>query len=100
MRRMYIIVFFVMGLFWGSFLLTKIFCLECFPTQIRGTSSGWRSFSFALGITIGSLLSSALVKVMPLSMIYILFSGLALLIIPVLVIKFLPETKGLKIVDI
>jgi sugar phosphate permease len=96
----YILTFLANGSFWGSFLLSKIHCLECFPTEIRGTSSGWRSFSFAFGITGGSLLSSELVTVMSLSNVYLLFSSFAIVVIPLLVMKFLPETKGIVITEV
>ena len=93
----YIITIIAYGSYWGLLFLSKIHCLECFPTEIRGTSAGLRSLSFAFGLTSGSLLCSALSTVMSLDEIYVLFSGIAVLIIPFLVIKFLPETKGIKI---
>ena len=96
----YIITLITNGSFWGSIFLSKIHCLECFPTEIRGTSSGWRTMSFAFGITSGSLLCSSLSTVMSLDEIYLLFSGIAVLVVPFLVIKFLPETKGIKITGV
>lgn len=96
----YIITIIANGSYWGLLFLSKIHCLECFPTEIRGTSAGLRSLSFAFGLTSGSLLCSALSTVMSLDEIYIIFSGTAVLIIPFLVIKFLPETKGIKITGI
>lgn len=93
----YMITLVANGSFWGLLFLSKIHCLECFPTHIRGTSSGWRSLSFAFGIVSGSLLCSGLATVMSLDVIYLLFSGTALLVIPFLVIRFLPETKGIGI---
>ncbi len=96
----YIIAFLMNGSFWGGFMMSKTFCVECFPTDIRGTSAGWRSVCYALGITSGSLLSSALAKSMSLGTIYIIFAGISVLVIPFLVKNFLPETKGLEIVDV
>jgi len=52
--------FFVNGSFWGIFMLSKTYCVENFPTSIRGTSSGWRSFMYAIGLIVGSLISSVL----------------------------------------
>lgn len=96
----YIIAFLMNGSFWGGFMMSKTYCVECFPTDIRGTSAGWRSISYAFGITSGSLVSSALAKSLSLGTIYILFAGIAVLIVPFLVNRFLPETKGLEIVDV
>jgi len=96
----YIIAFLMNGSFWGAFLMSKTFCVECFPTNIRGTSSGWRSFCYAFGIASGALLSSALAKSLSLGTIYLIFSGIGMVIIPILVKRFLPETRGLEIVDV
>ncbi|MBT4092229.1 MAG: MFS transporter [Deltaproteobacteria bacterium] len=96
----YLIAFLSNGSFWGGFMMSKTYCVECFPTEIRGTSAGWRSMSYALGITIGALISSALAKSLSLGAIYIIFSGIAVIVIPFLVKTYLPETRGLEIVDV
>lgn len=80
--------------FWGCFTLLKVYCVECFPTEIRGSASGWRSFSFAIGFTIGSLISSGLAIVLSLGTLYIVLAIWAVILIPFLVWKFLPETKA------
>ncbi|MBN2415390.1 MFS transporter [bacterium] len=94
---MYLLTFTANGSFWGSLFLAKIHCLECFPTEIRGTASGWRTLSFAFGITGGSLMCSALSSAVPLDVLYIIFSGISVLVLPFLVIRYLPETKGIAI---
>jgi len=96
----YLIAFLANGSFWGGFMMSKTYCVECFPTEIRGTSAGWRSISYAFGITCGALTSGALAKTVSLATIYIIFSGIAVLVIPILVKKYLPETRGLEIVDV
>lgn len=85
--------------FWGCFTLLKVYCVECFPTEIRGSASGWRSFSFAIGFTIGSLISSGLTVFLNLGTLYILLAIWAVILIPFLVWKFLPETKGKDLVN-
>lgn len=95
-----VIVFLCNGSFWGAMLVSKIHCMECFPTEIRGTSSGWRTLSFALGIASGSLAAGALASVVPLGAVYLVFAALAIAVAPPLVLRYLPETRGLKIVGI
>lgn len=76
------------------FTLLKVYCVECFPTEIRGSASGWRSFSFAIGFTIGSLISSGLTVYLSLGNLYIVLAIWAVILIPLLVWKNLPETKA------
>ena len=51
--------FFMNGSFWGMFMLSKTYCVENFSTDMRGTAAGWRSFMYAVGLILGSLISSA-----------------------------------------
>lgn len=85
--------------YWGCFSLTKIYCAESFETKIRGGATGWRSLSYALGLTIGALFSSYLLGIAHITVgdIYILYGALAL-VFPLLVWKFLPETKGVAVI--
>ncbi|MHA1339917.1 MAG: MFS transporter [Promethearchaeota archaeon] len=85
--------------FWGCFTLIKIYCVESFPTEMRGTASGWRSFSLALGFTIGALLASSLSKFINLGTLYIILAIPVVIIVPLLVIKILPETKLKKLIE-
>ncbi|MBD3350207.1 MAG: MFS transporter [Candidatus Lokiarchaeota archaeon] len=80
--------------FWGCFTLLKIYCIECFNTNIRGAVSGWRSFSFAVGFTLGSLVSSYLVSFISLGALYVILGVWSIIIIPILTWKILPETKS------
>ncbi|MHA1720809.1 MAG: MFS transporter [Promethearchaeota archaeon] len=91
--------FFANGSFWGIFMLSKTNCVENFPTSIRGTSSGWRSFMYAVGLIVGSLVSSGLATFMSLGHMFVLFAVLNALIMVPLIAKFLPEMKGVKIID-
>ncbi|MCP4760534.1 MAG: MFS transporter [archaeon] len=93
--------FIISGVSWGIYMLSKAVCVECFPTEIRGTSSGWRSLFYALGTTIGAFIAASLSYLnVELGVIYIIFAVVIGIILPPVIIKFLPETKGLEIVDI
>jgi len=85
--------------FWGCFSLIKMFCVESFPTEMRGSASGWRSFSFAFGFTIGALISSGLTKFIGLNILYIILSIPIIIIIPLLVNNVLQETKSKKLIE-
>ena len=91
--------FFSNGSFWGIFMLSKTFCVESFPTAIRGTSSGWRAFMYAIGLIVGSLISSVLATFMSLGHMYVLFAVLNAIVMVPLIAKFLPEMKGVEIID-
>jgi len=90
----YIFVVLVQYGYWGSFTLSKVYCVECFETSIRGSCTGWRSFAYAVGLSLGALISSGLTQVMSLGMSYIVNAIWAIVLIPILVIKVLPERKG------
>lgn len=83
--------------FWGCFTLSKLYCVECFSTEIRGYSIGWRSFAYALGLTIGALMSAGLTMIVSLGISYIINALWIAIFVPLFVWKFLPETKGLEI---
>ncbi len=91
--------FFFNGSFWGIFMLSKTNCVENFPTSIRGTSSGWRAFMYAIGLIVGSLVSSVLATFMNLGYMYILFAVLNAIVMIPLIAKFLPEMKGVEIIE-
>ncbi len=89
-----ILSFFTNGFFWGLGAITRLFALESFDTDIRAYASGWRSFSYALGLTIGLALSGLLALFIPLHVIYVLMALGLIFIIPILVKRYLPETIG------
>lgn len=91
--------FFENGSFWGIFMLSKTYCVENFPTEIRGTCSGWRSMMYAVGLIVGSLISSGLATFMPLQWMFLLFMGISAIVIIPLIAKYLPEMKGINIVE-
>ncbi|MBN2157220.1 MAG: MFS transporter [Candidatus Lokiarchaeota archaeon] len=91
--------FFMNGSFWGMFMLSKTYCVENFPTHTRGTATGWRSFSYAVGLILGSLLSSFLVKFLDLQYLYLISSALSVMGVCILTATVLPETKGIKIIE-
>jgi len=91
--------FFANGSFWGIFMLSKTYCVENFPTSIRGTSSGWRAFMYAVGLIFGSLVSSVLATFMSLGHMYVLFAVLNAIVMIPLIVKFLPEMKGVEIIE-
>ncbi len=95
-----ILIFLLWGAYWGLFQLTRVHCVECFPTEIRATSTGWRAFGFAVGLTIGGLASAALATVLPTGVIYLVDVFTFTPILLLFVWKFLPETKNIIITEI
>lgn len=91
--------FFENGSFWGIFMLSKTFCVENFPTSIRGTCAGWRSMMYAVGLIFGSLISSALAAFLSLGTIFLIFIILIAVVMIPLIAKYLPEMKGVTITD-
>ncbi len=85
--------------FWGNFTLSKVYCAECFSTEIRAYSVGWRSFAYAIGMTFGALISSLLTQFMGLGLSYILNGLWVIIVIPISVKILLPETKGMEITE-
>lgn len=90
--------FMLNGSFWGLFMLTKTYCVECFSTEIRGTSTGWRSSMYAVGLIIGSLISSVLTLFLELNQLYLLVSLITGFCVSIIISKCLPETKGINII--
>lgn len=82
--------------FWGLFSAFKIVCIEIFPTDIRGVGIGLRSFYFSLGFTSGSLLTAVLIPYLSLGGVFLTFTVLYLVNIP-LIYLFLKETKGIEL---
>jgi MFS family permease len=91
-------IFCQMG-YWGCFSLSKMYCVECFETQIRGSCTGWRSFAYAIGLTLGALISSFLTKFVSLGGSYVINAIWIAVCIPIVVIAVLPETKGCELVE-
>jgi MFS family permease len=91
--------FFMNGSFWGMFMLSKTFCVENFTTGMRGTAAGWRSLMYAIGLISGSLISSFLVRFFDLQYLYLLSSALTAIGVTLFTLFFLPETKGLDIIE-
>ena len=89
-----ILSFFTNGFFWGLGSITRLFALESFDTDIRAYASGWRSFSYALGLTIGLAISGTLAMFIPLHVIYVIMAIGLIIGIPILTRRYLPETKG------
>ena len=92
-------VFLMNGFFWGLGSISRLMALESFDTDIRAYGSGWRSFSYALGLTIGSALSGLMTLVLDLHYIYIINALAIIILIPVLVWKYVPETTGKVLVN-
>jgi MFS family permease len=95
----YIFVVLAQMSYWGSFSLSKIYCVECFDTEIRASSTGWRSFSYALGLTFGLLISSWLTTFIAIGYVFILNSLWVIILVPLVVWKMLPETKGIGLIE-
>ena len=86
--------FFTNGFFWGLGSITRLFALESFDTDIRAYAAGWLSFSYALGLTTGLAISALLTLFIPLTIIYVIMASGIIIVIPIVVKKWLPETKG------
>ncbi len=80
-----------------SFLsLNRVHCIEIFPTEIRGSALGWRSFAYAIGVIGGSALSALLTLVISVGWVFIIYSGLIPFVL-LSIYKVLPETKKISI---
>jgi MFS family permease len=90
----YIGAMLVSASFWNLGITSRIFTLELSPTGIRGQMAGWRSLFFAAGTTASAFIASMLLQVTDLGIIFIILSLCLVVFIPVL-LKFLPETKGI-----
>ncbi|MHA1694065.1 MAG: MFS transporter, partial [Candidatus Helarchaeota archaeon] len=82
--------------FWGLFVISRMIAIESFPTDIRGTGAGFRSFSYAVGTTVGSFFTAYILVFIGLGWSFLLNSIFLLIMIP-FVILFVKETKGIKL---
>ncbi len=82
--------------YWGLFSALKIVCIEIFPTDIRGVGTGIRSFCFAFGFTVASVLAAILIPLINLGGVFFIISLVSLINIP-LILLFIKETKGLEL---
>jgi hypothetical protein len=73
--------------------------MEMLPTDRRGTGSGFRILLFAIGTTIGLLLSSIAILLIGLGTTFILFIVLIFSFIPINFL-FISETKGVELSEI
>jgi predicted MFS family arabinose efflux permease len=85
--------------FWGLGVVLRLVTIEIIPTEIRGTGSGIKSLISAIGITTGLFLGSALIFFLGLGFVFIFFSLLVLINLP-LVYFYLKETKGINLSEI
>ncbi len=85
--------------FWGSAILSRLLCLECFPTDIRGASAGWRTLFFAAGSSAGAFIASALIPLIRLTGVFIIYSLILIITIP-LIWRCVSETKGCKLEEV
>jgi len=88
--------FIVSSSYWALFVTSRMIAYEIFPTNIRGTGAGFRSLSFAIGVTLGSISTSFTLLYVGLGFSYILNSLLLILILPLIAI-FIKETKGIAL---
>jgi MFS family permease len=82
--------------FWGLSIALRIITIELFPTDIRGVGTGIRSFFYAFGFTIGSLISGFLSPSIGLGGVFFALSAVSLIIIP-LIFLYIKETKGIPL---
>ncbi|MFX1391616.1 MAG: MFS transporter [Promethearchaeota archaeon] len=82
--------------YWGLRILISIMVLEILPTQSRGTGVGLKTLTGSIGITFGLILSSIITYSQGLAISFITFS-LFFVVITLLIIFFLNETKGVNL---
>ena len=82
--------------FWG---LSRLITLELLPNDRRGTGTGLRQLTGAIGGTVGMLAGSFVVGFVPSGVMFIIFSCLVLLMIPIIALK-IKETKGIDLSDV
>ncbi|MHA1731952.1 MAG: MFS transporter [Promethearchaeota archaeon] len=82
--------------FWSLTLVSRLVCLEIFPTSVRGTATGWRTLAFALGTTVGAFTTSLLEPAIGLTGVFLLLGALVLVVLPffALVVK---ETRSISL---
>ncbi len=84
---------------WGSAILSRVLCMECFPTDIRGASAGWRTLFFAAGSSAGAFIASALIPLIKLSGVFFVYSLILVITIP-LIWRCVSETRGCKLEEV
>ncbi|MFX1539076.1 MAG: MFS transporter [Promethearchaeota archaeon] len=82
--------------YWSLGVVIRLVTLEVVPTDARGTRSGLKSLTSALGITFGLFLSSVITIYLGLAIAFVFYSLLVL----VIVYLYLKETKGIDLSDI
>ncbi len=85
--------------YWGEWVLISMVILEIVPTEARGTGSGLKSLSAAIGITLGFFMSSIFTLFFNLGTSFIILS-LLLVINIILIRKNLKETKQIDLKDV
>jgi MFS family permease len=82
--------------FYGMSGLFKLMTLETLPNDRRGTGTGVRQFISAIAVVIGMFTSAIVVNIIPTGTMFIIFSCLGLLAIPIIALK----VKDMKGVDL
>ncbi|MFX0094686.1 MAG: tetratricopeptide repeat protein [Candidatus Hodarchaeota archaeon] len=92
----------------GGFTLVLVMNAECFPTKIRSTAIGWQYSAYTCAAIVATFIVGSLNN--PFSALwitketYLTFVVLFVVplspVLPLLVMKFLPETKGISLVEI
>ncbi len=98
----FLIIALLSGVTFGTYYsfsgLNRVQCMETFPTTIRGTATGWRSFIYAIGVLGGALISYGLVSAVAATYgtLFIIF-GAVVIVVLLVSNKVLPETKKIPI---
>jgi MFS family permease len=82
--------------YFGMNGILKLITLELLPNDRRGTGSGVRQLSSAVGVIIGMISSAIVVRFIPTGIMFIIFSCLVLISVPIIALKF-KETKGVDL---
>jgi len=85
--------------YWGLNQCFILITIEMLPTDRRGTGSGFRILFFAIGTTLGLLVSSLTILLFGLGTSFIIFILSVFLFIP-LIYLFINETKGVALSEI
>jgi len=85
--------------FWGLLGILSLTTIEMLPTDRRGTGVGFRLLLFALGTTVGLLLSSIFILFFGLGTAFIVFMSAMFILIPIAYVS-VKETKGVDLSQI
>jgi len=85
--------------FWGLLTILSLITIETLPTDRRGSGVGFRWLFFAIGTTVGLLLSSVIILFLGLGLAFIIFILTMYILVPLTYVN-LEETRGVDLSEI